>query len=127
MANHDFVLKSGAKLHITTAPFRYNIKLTSVVKKAMEGREPEEKLWDFIIFDDDVVEALEPVFQTVTYNGIRVTDQLFDDVKLGEQATADYPEIALHVLNCNCTRFFLKTSLSYTESKETNSESQKSQ
>lgn len=73
MANFDFVLKSGAKLHITTASFRHNIKLTSVVKKAMECRNPQEILWDYVIFDEAVVEALQPVFQTVTYNGLRVT------------------------------------------------------
>lgn len=110
MSNHDFILRSGAKLHITTAPFERAVVLVEAVAEAARGKSPDLDTGNAVLLTAKVRQALYPVFELATYENVRIVPSLFDDLKLGEQARGDYFEICSKVIEVNSGPFFLTTS-----------------
>ena len=106
MSNHDFTLKSGAKLHLSTAPFEAAVLLVEAVKKASAGKDPGMDVGDAVLTDPEVRKALYGVFEFITYDNVRVGPGLFDDLKMGERARGDYFEIGAKAIQVNCLPFF---------------------
>ena len=109
MSNHEFTLKSGAKLRISTAAFEPAVNLVEAVKKASRGLSPELEIGDVVLFDPEVRKALFGVFPWVHYNNEAVTVGLLDDASKGETVRGDYLELCARVIEVNTKPFFLKT------------------
>jgi hypothetical protein len=125
MSNHDFTLKSGAKLHITSAPFEDAIALVEVLKKSVAGLDPSLQIDSGVFASPEVRKALYPCFRLALYDTSIVAPSLFDDPKLGERARGDYFEICSRLIEVNCNPFFLKTSSVSTDAPLPTTESQK--
>jgi hypothetical protein len=114
----ECVLKSGAKLDVTEAPFGQALALQKAIMAAVKGlplaadisKLDLSVLKDAVIAvatDDTVEKALFACFARATYNNIRVTEDLFNDVKLGTEARKDFYEISWKVIEVNCGPFFI--------------------
>ncbi len=57
---------------------------------------------------DTVERCLFKCMERVSYQDVKVTPALFDDVKLGEQSRGDLLEIYWKVIEVNCAPFFVK-------------------
>lgn len=106
MANFDFVLKSGAKLHISTAPFEAAVAVYESVKKATIGLDENVDV-DVALSNPEVRKALYGVMPWSLYDTIKVSPALFDDPKDGERARSDYLEICSRLIEANVKAFFL--------------------
>lgn len=110
MAGKEFKTKRGAKLYVSHAAFEDGLALAKAVNKCMLDR----KLFGVLgmettlrLFGDPEVYAYyEKCAEKATYNDRRITSDLFDDPKLGEQASADLLEIFDTVVAYNNSRFF---------------------
>lgn len=127
MSNHEFILRSGAVLKITTAPFEIGIALAEAVKDASRGSDPNADIADTVVFNANVRRALYPVFDTVLYENVRVGTALFDDPKYAERVKGDYIEICSRTIEVNVKPFFLRTSSPSIPPPETTSGSPASQ
>lgn len=127
MANFDFILKSGAKLHVTTAPFEPAVSLVEVVKKAAAGMSSDLDVGNVALSSPEVRKALYEVFPWATYEGFKLYPGLFNEPKIGDQARGDYFEICARLIEVNTRPFFLKTSSKSTDSPEALLESRKPQ
>ena len=107
MSNHDFILKSGAKLHITTAPFEDAVALVEAVKQVTLGIDPGLELDSVILANPIVRKALYPCFKLAMYDIHLVSPLLFDDPKVGDQARSDYFEICSRIIEVTSKPFFL--------------------
>ncbi len=121
----DFTLKSGAKLHVSTAPFEAAVGLVETIKRVSFGIDPSVSVDDLVLAHPDVRKALYPCFESAVYETMRVTPELFDDPKLGKRARGDYFEICSRVIEVNTKDFFLKTSTTSTEPSSPPTESPK--
>lgn len=128
MADQDFNLDSGAKLHVTVAPFQDAKALSKALIKSVGGVPLSDNLMnmDMSVFkdilvnaatSDEVESALVRCMERATYNGIKVNNGLFDDPTMGDNARKDYFLICTKIVEVNCLPFFeqalskLKTSL----------------
>lgn len=109
MSNHQFTLKSGSQLQITTAPFEDAVSLVEAVRKATVGVDPSLDLTT-VLTSPEVRKALYPCFRLALYDMAVVSAALFDDPKLGERARGDYFEICTRIMEVNTNPFFLRTS-----------------
>lgn len=125
MANHDFILKSGAKLHVTTAPFEQSVSLVEVVKKAAVGLSKDMDIGNLALSSPEVRKALYEVFPWATYDSFKLYPGLFDEPKIGDKARGDYFEICARLIEVNARPFFLTISSTSTDSPEALLESQK--
>lgn len=108
----DFILKSGAMLTVSMAPFEIGI----AIKKA--HRRIGRADGDFLS-DDEMEKLFFQAAQSAIYRGAKLDRRLFDDHKLGEQARGDYDEIFEKVLEVNLAPFFPKASSSLSTSSPT--------
>ena len=119
MPDQDLSLPSGAKHHITLAPFQDANALTKALLKTTVGlRLAENPLeMDLGVLKDvlvaaatsDEVEALMfKCLERSTYEGTKVTRELFDDIKMGEQARGDYYAMCANIIKVDCQPFFEK-------------------
>ncbi len=119
MSDPDFTLQSGAKLHVTPAPFAdanaLRKALLQTAKGVPLGADPMQM--DLTILKDVFIDAassdtvercLFKCMERVSYQDVKVTPALFDDVKLGEQSRGDLLEIYWKVIEVNCAPFFVK-------------------
>lgn len=120
MAEQDYVLSSGARLHVTVAPFADANALVKALAKCAKGlplgADPLKA--DVGVLKDMLVEALTSVeveqglkrcMERASYNDMKITTSIFDDPKVGQQARQDYYEICWKVIEVNCAPFFVKT------------------
>lgn len=128
----EFTMPSGAVLAITIAPFEDVIALQSSIGKAigdviltpgatdaemsLEGVFSNPAMLSVavnkikaIAISPDVRVALFKCFERVTYGGLRLGKDTFDDPERGEAAREDYYNICLKVIEVNCKPFFVKT------------------
>lgn len=133
----DFTLGSGAKLTVSIAPFQDSLDLNKAILESIKGLNlsgeflksnlksfnlSEIDLSDFkdlinelinkilsISTSEKVEKCIFKCAERATYENVRVTKDLFDDVKLGQKARADYYEICLKIIEVNCSPFFAKT------------------
>ena len=110
MSNHDFILKSGAKLHITTANFEEAVALVEAVKQVTLGVDPSLDIDSVVLSNPIVRKTLYACFPWVLYDIHKLSPQLFDDPRIGEQARGDYFEICSKIVDVNCRPFFLMIS-----------------
>lgn len=119
MSDQDFVLGSGARLHVTTAPFVDANALRKTLLKTAKGipLSADPLSMDLSVLKDVFIEAassdevervLFKCMERVSYQDVKVTPALFDDLKLGEQARTDLLEMYWKVIEVNCGPFFLK-------------------
>lgn len=95
----DFILKSGAKLTVSIAPFAVGNELRKAFRRASRTNGD-------LLSDDDMEKLFFLCAEKAIYAGAKVNKALFDDVKLGEQARGDYDEIFGKVLEVNLAPFF---------------------
>jgi len=101
----DFVLKSGAKLTVSVSPFEIGNKMRKAFRRI-------GKVQGDLLADDEMEDLFFLAAQKAIYAGSKVNKQLFDDLKLGEQARGDYDEIFENVLDVNLSPFFPKAASS---------------
>jgi hypothetical protein len=117
MATKEFTLKSGAKLVVTAAPMQDCDALMSALAKCSKGipltddilRQDITHLKDYFaeaISSPDFKSAIWKCAQRSTYENVRVSQDLFDDPKLEQQARGDYFEILFKIIEVNCAPFF---------------------
>jgi hypothetical protein len=117
--NKDFILKSGAKLHISDASWEKVVPLWSAVKLATLGSTlSPDAMGHLIMASNEVQKRLEDIYAFCTYENIQIIPSLFNDPKYGRALRTDYMEICEKILEFQLRSFFLKTSLSSMESKE---------
>ena len=119
MSNQDFMLTSGARLHITSAKFSEASDLSKALLRSMKGvplndnlmKQDVTALKDMVIeaaTSDDVERALHKCMERSTYNDIKLLPSTFDDPRLGDDFRKDYYEVAVYVVKVNCWPFFEK-------------------
>lgn len=144
----EITLTSGSKLNITVAPFAQAHALLKAILKAvkgmsvsndvlgadmsLEGIRNSPALFTQIVekvlaiaVSPEVEDRLFECFARATWNGERITRELFDDPKLGDQAREDYYTICLKVIEANCKPFFKQTFSGLMASSPMPAESQK--
>ena len=110
--NKDVVLPSGAKLHITTSPFRISKTLYQALLQELKALNMDPKAEvDVNLFKDvfcagfssPAVElALSECMKRVTYNGVKVTEDTFEP----DEAREDYISACVEVTVANVAPFF---------------------
>ena len=109
MAGKEFTTQSGAKLFVTQAPFEQAVALNKAVIKAMLDSglfgKPGPEVTMRLFIDQSVADAYAPCASSATYNGRKLDAALFDDPKVGEQASRDMLEIFDTIVAYN-SRFF---------------------
>lgn len=141
-------LSSGSELNITVAPFATAHGLLKAILKAVKGMSVSNDILGAdmsldgirnspalftqivekvlaIAVSPEVEACLFECFFRATWNGERITRELFDDPKLGEKAREDYYMICLKVIEANCKPFFKQTFSGLMVSTPTPAESQK--
>ena len=119
MQQDDFILKSGAKLHMSSAAWEKVVDLWSAVKPVTEKyRDNPVMAAGMIMPDPGVQTAVRALFPWATWNNLKVSPQLFDDPKHGDQARMDYLEICEKLLEFNLRPFFLMTYSGSTATKQ---------
>ncbi len=119
MSQPDFILGSGAKLHVTVSSFEDANALRKALLRTAKGvplgADPMQMdlsvLKDVFIeaaSSDEVERCLFKCMDRVSYQDVKVSRSLFDDPKLGEMARADLFEIYWKVIEVNCAPFFVK-------------------
>lgn len=120
MADQDFDLPSGAKLHVSVAPFQDAKGLTKALLKATGGIKLADNPMEMdvsIIKDmlvsaatsDEVEASLFRCMERATYDKLKITPELFDDPAIGEKARRDYFSICSKIVEVNCLPFFDQT------------------
>lgn len=115
----ESTLLSGAKLNITPASFEDAFALQNALLESAKGIKFELDIanMDVTDFKDFIIgaatskavqSAVFKCLERATYNDIRVTRQLFDDPKLGENAREDYYEMVIKAVEVNCKPFFVR-------------------
>ena len=129
----DFVLDSGAKISITVSSFEDALNLTKSIERAIKGlklpvsalgieidtKNPSSmfmqnndlmgEVIDKIISvatSEEVELCLFKCFARATYEGVKITKDLFDDISLGDKAREDYYPMCVKVIEVNCSPFF---------------------
>lgn len=118
MTNHDFILKSGAKLHVTTAPFEQAVALVEVVQRVSVGMDKQLDVGMAALRSPEVRKAVYDVFSLATYDNIKLYPGIFDEPKIGDKARGDYFEICSRLIEVNARPFFLTISSLSTDSQE---------
>ena len=120
MENIDTLLASGAKLHITVASFADALNLRKALLKCVKGLEIGEDIFEknvtalkdtviSMMTSDEVEQAVFKCLERVTYEGVKITKDLFDDPQLGEKLRADFDMICWEVVKANVMPFFVQT------------------
>ena len=119
MQQEDFILKSGAKLHMSMGPWEHVVALWSAVKMVSIGKKENPEVGSIILASPEVQKAVRDLFSWATYDSIKIYPGLFDEAKLGDKARMDYLEICERLIEFNLRPFFLMTSSVSTDSKKT--------
>lgn len=108
----EFVSQENkAKVVINQAGFRDSFNLKSAISKALSERKINfEDILDgdiagiFLALDssDDIIDKVFKCLEKSSYNGIKITPELFDD----ESARLDFYEIVYYCLKVNVYPFF---------------------
>lgn len=106
MANFDFVLQSGAKLHMTSAESADAFALLRVVEKIKLGMFPGADLSSAIIASEEAEAIIFRCLKRADYEGARVVKTLMDDEALGDRFRTDYLETVSKCLEVNYGPFF---------------------
>jgi hypothetical protein len=125
MQNEDIILRSGAKLHLSSAPWELVEQLFSAVKMATHGKKDDPEAGSLILASGPCMGAVRALYPWATYDGVKVYQGLFDEVKLGEKARFDSNEIKEKMIEFHLRPFFLKTYSASTEQHEAPIENQR--
>lgn len=111
MKTIEHKLRSGRTLTATTAPIKFALPLAQAVGKLMitwrKGEDVEAGLIGLMLFADEGLRKL--VFDcaaSAMYDGRKVTIELLDDAKIGDDARGDLPEIISVIGLHNVASFF---------------------
>lgn len=113
----DFTLETGAKLHITVAPFEDAFRLQKALIASTKGVPLEKDLMQMelatlkdivvnAITSTEVVDAMFKCMERATYDNKRVNRDLFDEPNTGERNREDFYEICWRIAEVNCGPFF---------------------
>ena len=113
----EFNLQSGAKLIVTASSFKEAQALNKALLASIKGLDIADNIMNTDVksffsaivsaaTSDDVERALFKCAERSSYDGVKVTPALFDDIKLAEQAREDYYEICKCIIEVNCSPFF---------------------
>lgn len=119
MQQADFVLRSGAKLHLSTAPWEVVIALWSAVNMSSIKTDDVMKKGLTLISSAEVQRCIKDLFPWATYDAIVMYPGIFDELKMGEQVRGDYLELSEKIMDFQLRPFFLMTSSKSTTSNET--------
>jgi hypothetical protein len=113
MGNKEIVLESGARLNITIAPFAdANALYKAILKSGKESGLSTDMmgLFSSALVSEEVERCLFKCFERVTYNGIKLRKEIFDDPDVAfEHLREDYYIICIKVAEENCKPFFIAT------------------
>lgn len=123
MQQEDIILKSGAKLHLSSAPWEKVVALWSAVKLVTIGQKENPEVGHLILASPTVQQAVRDVFPWSVYDNLKVYPGLFDEKDIGEKARGDYLEICEKLIEFNLRPFFLMTSSGSTGSREVHTKS----
>lgn len=128
----EVILPSGAKLGVGPCPFGDAHRLVKAIMGSLKGADlPAEvagvdtddlgaalkspallsTLMDRILTvatSDDVERAVMACMERCTYDGEKITRDLFDDPEVTEKIREDYYRICMEVVKANCAPFFRK-------------------
>lgn len=124
MRTKEFTLKSGKKLTVTEASFEIAISLIEAIKQSTIGMPAGAELSQAVFAFPSIRQALIPAFNSVLWGVHKVSPALFDDPKVGGEASLDYFEIVSRVIEVNYSRFFLTNSLPSTTTQASESKNQ---
>lgn len=105
-------LSSGAELDMTMSSFDDGEILLQAVLKEIDAIQITEKTDHIAIFKSifartilskEIKSALKPCLERVTYNKVRLTNDIFED----EKVRCDYLPVLKEVLEYNLTPFFV--------------------
>ncbi len=125
MDNKSIVLKSGAKLYMTLAPFQDGHNLFKAVTRELIGTslqgEVNLALTMKLLSSEEVEKVLWPCMMRATYNGQKLSPDLFEpgDVR------KDFLLVVKEVLDFNLIPFFPSLDSLFPESESTSTENQK--
>lgn len=117
MSDQDFILQSGAKLHVSTASFQDANALVKALMKAAKGVPLGDDLMkqDLTALKDVLIEAaaspevercLYRCMERSSYNDIKLIPVNFDNPGTMDNFRADYFEVCWKVIEVNCRPFF---------------------
>ncbi len=127
MRQTDYTLQSGAKLHLSSAPWDKTFDLWSAVKVATLGQRENPEVGHLILASQDVQKCIREVFHWATYDSIKLYVGFFDEPKTADQARGDYLEICEKMIEFHLSPFFFKTSSGSTGSSAGTTKSPESQ
>jgi hypothetical protein len=127
MENADYTLNSGAKLHLSSAPWELVVPLWSAVKTVTIGKTDNPEVGHLILASADVTKCLKELYPWATYDSVKLYPGLFDETKNGEQARGDYLEICEKLIEFHLRPFFLMTSSKSTDLKKAPTKNPESQ
>lgn len=138
MAEKDFTTPSGATHHVSSASFAEAMALVKELLKTLKGVKIEGNIMDTDVTamkdvlvnaasSDDVQLAAMKCLARSTYNGTKVTPELFDDPKVGDDARKDYYALCQNVIEVNALPFFGPALSALTKLRQTAAENRKQQ
>lgn len=116
----EFLLPGGNKFLVTPSSFEKAMALQKALLRATKGlplaADPFQMdvsiLKDAVVSvatSDEVEKAMFCCMESANYRDRRVSRDLFDDPKIGEQAREDFYLMCWHTAEVNCGPFFKKT------------------
>lgn len=127
MQNADFTLRSGAILHLSTAPWEEIVNLWQAVRLITLGETDGAAADAKLMASKDVAAATKQLYPWALYNNVKMYPGLFDEEKIGEQARIDYLEIHGKIIEFQMRPFFLMRSSKSTDTNPQAIENRESQ
>lgn len=114
MSNHEFTLKSGEKLHVSSPNLDAAAELMEAMQKFSLGKDPSMEISGAMIFDSSVRAAIKKCWPHAMWGIHKISEALFNDPIHGEKATSDFIEISSKLIEVVTRSFFLNLSSKYT-------------
>lgn len=113
----EMQLQSGAKFAGHAARYLHSSQLKNAILRCSKGaplgvdffKQDIRVLLEMVVemaSSEEVEKALFVCFASTTYENVKVTQELMDDPKLGENIRKDFYAMALKVIEVNCKSFF---------------------
>lgn len=109
----EFTLDSGAKLVVVPAMFKDGMPLAMAFIRALKKAEVDQNLeieeaLDKVAVEEEIISKTMACSTRALWNGRHIDDALFDDPRVGVQATSDFPKMLNIILMENLKPFFPK-------------------
>ena len=92
----EIILSSGAVLRMQRPSFELSSKLCNKIfalRSSIKGEITEESIMSEILSNEKIEDIIYKCFSYFTYNNIRLSKELFNDLELSEKLMGDFYEI----------------------------------